>query len=495
MDPGFTALPLERLADAALHRAEALGVAYADFRLQRIRSQSLFAKDRDLERMVDSDTAGFGVRVIHDGAWGFAATADLSPESAVATAERAVEVARTFRPLNSEPVELAGEAAYQNTFVSDYQVDPFDVDGSDKVAFLLSLNDRMLAGGKVQHADSHAMAVKENKYFANLEGSRITQQRVRINGEIKATRIYPDSGEFDTMASATPPAGRGWEYLTDICDLDARAEEIPDLLEEKMASPSVERGRYDLVIHPTNLWLTIHESIGHSTELDRALGYEANFAGTSFATIDKLNQLRVGSEVMNVTGDRDAPFGLATIGYDDEGVAAQRWHIIKDGVLVGYQLNRQMAARQGFGRSNGCAYADSPAHVPLQRMPNVSLNPSPQDITLEDLIGGVERGIYIVGNKSWSIDQQRYNFQFTGQRFFKIEGGKLGGQLKDVAYQATTTDFWGSMEAVGGESTYVFCGTFNCGKGQPGQVAPAGHGAPAALFRDVNVLNTSEEGR
>jgi TldD protein len=247
------------------------------------------------------------------------------------------------------------------------------------------------------------------------------------------------------------------------------------------------------VIDPSHLFLTIHESIGHATELDRALGYEANYAGTSFATIDKLNTLKYGSEVMHITGDRNVESGLSTVGFDDEGVAAQQWDIVKDGILVGYQLNRQMAIKQGFGRSNGCAYADSPHHVPIQRMPNVSLQPSPKDISLDDLIGAVDRGIYIVGDGSWSIDMQRYNFQFGGQRFYAIENGKLGPQLKDVAYQGTTTDFWGAMEAVGGRETWELGGAFNCGKGQPGQVAPVSHGCPAALFRGINVLNTKAE--
>jgi TldD protein len=260
----------------------------------------------------------------------------------------------------------------------------------------------------------------------------------------------------------------------------------------------VQAGSYDLVIDPTNLWLTIHESIGHATELDRALGYEAAYAGTSFATPDKLGTLRYGSDIMNVVGDRVVDHGLATIGYDDEGVAAQRFDIVRDGMLVGYQLNRHMAWAEsgilGSARSNGCAYADSAGHIPLQRMPNVSLQPADDGPSLEDLISGVERGILIKGDKSWSIDMQRFNFQFTGQQFHRIEHGRLVGQLRDVAYQATTTDFWSSMSAVGGPHTYVLGGALNCGKGQPGQVAPVSHGSPAALFRGVNVLNTRHEG-
>ncbi|MFN2613721.1 MAG: TldD/PmbA family protein [Actinomycetota bacterium] len=494
LDSDFQALPYEQLADAALSRAKELGATYADFRFERLRGQRIMTRDRELQTLVTSDELGYSVRVIAGGSWGFASSIDVSPGAAADAAARAVEVARALAALNSEPIELAEEPAHTDTHVSSYDVDPFEVPDAEKIDHLLSLNDALLSSGKVDRASSHLFLIKENKFLASLSGSRITQQRVRVEGDVTAVRIDKSSGAFETMGVAAPPAGRGWEYFTTVWPFRRDVEELPDLLEEKMSSPSVEPRPYDLVIDPTNLWLTIHESIGHSTELDRVLGYEANYAGTSFATLDKLNELRFGSPVMNVTGDRVVEHGLSTVGYDDEGVAAQRWDIIKDGTLVGYQLNRQMALKQGFGRSNGCAFADSPHHVPLQRMPNVSLQPSTKNITLDDLIGGVEDGIYIVGDKSWSIDMQRYNFQFTGQKFFRIRSGKLDGQLKDVAYQSNTTDFWNAMEAVGGPATYVLGGAFNCGKGQPGQIAPVTHGCPPALFRNVNVLNTSQEG-
>jgi TldD protein len=495
LDAAFTSLPYEALADAALTRASELGASYADFRFERLKTQQIHTRDQALEAVVNTDTVGYGVRLIYKGAWGFASSVDLTPNAAAAAASRAVEVAAALSSLNSEAVELADEAAYQDTHISSYEIDPFSVSDDEKIGFLLNLAGVVLGSGHVDHVMSHAYLVHENKFLANLSGSRITQQRVRLQSDFQAIKIDHSSGAFESMRSSAPPVGRGWEYCTKIWPYKQHAEEIPELLAAKMKAPSVDPGRYDLVIDPTNLWLTIHESIGHSTELDRVLGYEANYAGTSFATLDKLNTLQFGSPVMNVTGDRVVRNGLSTIGYDDEGVAAQTWDIIKDGVLVGYQLNRQMAQKQGFGRSNGCAYADAPSHVPLQRMPNVSLQASPKDITLEDLIGGVERGIYIVGDNSWSIDMQRYNFQFTGQKFFEIRGGTIAGQLKDVAYQSRTTDFWNAMEAVGGPSTYLLGGAFNCGKGQPGQIAPVSHGAPAALFRGINILNTSKEGR
>jgi TldD protein len=494
-DPSFLALPFERLADAALSRAKQRGATYADFRFERLRSQMVVARDRELQTSVDNETIGFSVRVVCKGAWGFASGIDLTAEAAANIASRAIEVAETLAVLNTEPVVLAAEPVYTDTHVSRYEIDPFTVPEHDKIEFLLGLNERALSTKLIDRVTSHVVVVSEQKFFASLPGSRVMQQRIRVKGDLTAVRIDKSSGAFETMATAAPPVGRGWEYFENGYEFGKAATEIPALLEEKMASPSVRPGRYDLVIDPSNLWLTIHESIGHSTELDRVLGYEANFAGTSFATLDQLNTLQFGSSLMNVTGDRQVEHGLSTVGYDDEGVAAQTWDIIRDGVLVGYQLNRQMAHKQGFGRSNGCAFADAPSHVPLQRMPNVSLSPSPHDITLDQLIGGVDDGIYIVGDKSWSIDMQRYNFQFTGQKFFRIRAGKIDGQLKDVAYQSNTTEFWNRMDAVGGRSTYLLAGAFNCGKGQPSQIAPVTHGCPAALFRSVNVLNTAGEGR
>ena len=494
VDPDFLALPLDRLADVALGVAASRGATHADFRVERLNNQVIVARDRELQTSVETESVGFSVRVVCKGAWGFAAGIDLTADAVAGVARRAVEVAEALAPLNTEPVTLADEPVYQDTYVSSYEIDPFTVPENEKIDFLLGLNDRTLGSTLVDRVTSHLLLVREQKYFASLKGSRITQQRVRVKGDLTAVRIDKSTGAFETMGNAAPPVGRGWEYFTTGYDWLKDADEIPALLEQKMSSPSIKPGRYDIVVDPTNLWLTIHESIGHSTELDRVLGYEANYAGTSFATLDKLNTLQFGTPMMHVTGDRQVEHGLSTIGYDDEGVAAQTWDILRDGVLVGYQLDRQMAHKQRFGRSNGCAFADQAGHVPLQRMPNVSLSPSTKNITLRDLLSGMDEGLYIVGDKSWSIDMQRYNFQFTGQKFFHVRGGKIVGQVKDVAYQSRTTDFWNSLEAVGGPATYVLGGAFNCGKGQPGQIAPVTHGCPAALFRQVNILNTAEEG-
>ncbi|MEV6794853.1 TldD/PmbA family protein [Streptomyces sp. NPDC051320] len=500
VDQSFLALPLRALADAALARARALGAEHADFRLERVRSATWRLRDAKPAGSSDTTDLGYAVRVVHGGSWGFASGVGLSMDAAARVAGQAVAMAKLSARVISaagsdERVELADEPVHADrTWVSAYEVDPFSVPAEEKTELLAEWSSRLLRADGVAHADASLMTVLENKFYADTAGTVTTQQRVRLHPQLTAVAVDAATGEFDSMRTLAPPVGRGWEYLRGTgWDWDSELERIPSLLAEKMRAPSAEAGTYDLVVDPSNLWLTIHESIGHATELDRALGYEAAYAGTSFATFDQLGKLAYGSPVMNVTGDRTAEHGLATIGFDDEGVAAQSWDLVRDGTLVGYQLDRRIAKLTGLGRSNGCAYADSPGHVPVQRMANVSLQPDPGGLSTEGLIGGVERGIYVVGDRSWSIDMQRYNFQFTGQRFYRIENGELAGQLRDVAYQATTTEFWGSMEKVGGPQTYVLGGAFNCGKAQPGQVAAVSHGCPSALFRGVNILNTTQE--
>ncbi|MFE7799291.1 TldD/PmbA family protein [Nocardia sp. NPDC057440] len=498
VDAEFLSLPLTALADAALSAAKAAGAEHADLRVHRLVTQSIRLRDGRVEAITNATDLGFAVRVVVDGTWGFASHAALTAPAAAEVARRAVTVATTLRALNRERVELAAEPRYDNArWVSSYDLDPFAVPTTDKVTLLQDYSGRLAAADGVDHVTASVLQVKEQTFYADTVGSTITQQRVRLYPQFEAITVDSGAGVFETMRTLAPPAGRGWEYLTgadDTWDWGGELAQIPGWLAEKVKAPTVQAGPTDLVIDPTNLWLTIHESIGHATEYDRAIGYESAYAGTSFATPDKLGTLRYGTPIMHVTGDRTQEHGLATVGYDDEGVAGQRWDLVRDGVLVGYQLDRVFAPRLGLDRSNGCSYADSPHHVPIQRMANVSLQPDPtRDTTTEELISRVENGIYIVGDKSWSIDMQRYNFQFTGQRFFRIRDGKLDGQLRDAAYQATTTDFWGSMEAVGGPSTWRLGGAFNCGKAQPGQVAAVSHGCPSILVRGINILNTRTE--
>jgi TldD protein len=486
---------LAQMTDAALGAASAAGATHASVRIERIRTQVVALRDGRLETALDDTEVGTGVEVVHSGSQGFAGSVALGVDPAAALAREALHVARLTAPARLSPVELADEPAHGRVeWTSLFRCNPIDVPLADKVALLEEWSRRLLASAGVDHVSASVVAVQEDKYFADLSGTIALQRRVQIHPEAEAVSVSAE-GDFEEMRTLAPPAGRGWEYVEgDGWDFDGELARLPDLLREKLHAPSVRAGTYDLVIDPTNLWLTIHESIGHATELDRALGYEAAFAGTSFATPDGLGRLRYGSPLMHVVGDRTAEHGLATVAIDDQGVGAQSFDIVRDGVLVGYQLDRRVAASAGFGRSNGCAFADSPLHVPIQRMANVSLRPATgTGPTTEELISGVDRGIYVVGDKSWSIDMQRLNFQFTGQRFYEIRSGKLAGQVRDVAYQATTTDFWRAMEAVGGASTYLLAGALNCGKGQPEQVAPVSHGCPSVLVRGVRVLNARQE--
>jgi TldD protein len=389
-------------------------------------------------------------------------------------------------------VELAGEPCHgEVSWTSAYQRDPMEVPPGERVDQLRQWCRLLLSAGEVDHASARVIAVREDKFYADTAGTVTTQRVVWLHPMVTAVRVDRSRGRFAALRTVAPPVARGWEYLTGTgWDWPAELAAIPGDLAELAAAPPVRPGRYDLVIDPTNLWLTIHETVGHATELDRALGYEAGFAGTSFATVDRLGELRYGSPAMNVTADRTTAHGLATVGYDDEGVAAQSWELIRDGVLVGYQADRHTARQVGMARSNGCAYADSYCRVPIQRMANVSLQPAPLGTDTAGLIAAVSDGLYLVGDKSWSIDMQRLNFQFTSQRCYRIRNGRLAGQVAGAAYLGNTPEFWRSLEAVGGPQTYLLAGASACGKGQPLQLSGASHGCPAVLFRDVEVLDT-----
>lgn len=486
-------IPPDKLAAIALDTAVKLGASVAQFRIAAHDSRGVSLRDGEVENIGADTSVAMSVRVVHSGAWGFAASTDLSQGGAIDTATRAINMAKLSSLVAIDEVILATEPVHgKQSWTLPIEVDAFAKSDDEIISFLQNWNAKLADSSIVSHIESNVAMGRDRTFYADLAGNEISQQRDRISAALTAIHVS-DMG-FEDMRTCAPPAGRGWEYLTGTgWDWEAEISQLPELLDEKVKSPSVSPGAWDLVIDPTNLWLTIHESIGHATELDRALGYEANYAGTSFATIDKLNSFQYGSTIMNVTGDRNAEHGLSTVAFDDEGVASQQWDLIKDGVLVGYQTDRSIASKIGMQRSNGCAFADSALHSPIQRMPNVSLQPGTDGASTTDLISDVERGIYIVGDKSWSIDMQRYNFQFTGQRFHEIRNGQIVGQLKDVAYQAKTPEFWGAMKRLGGSKTYLLGGALNCGKGQPGQVAPVSHGCPSALFTGINVLNTRNE--
>jgi TldD protein len=484
------------LADAALSRARDLGAEHASFRAARVRAGRSLLRDGVRQDGQDTTDTGLAVRLWHRGTPGFAAVAELTPDAAAGAATRAVSMARLCAALDGgEPRDRAGlaeEPVHRDArWTSAYRIDPFDVPEDERVGVLAEWSRRLLAAAEVRHVLAFLTAVREDTFYADLAGTVTSQRRIRVHPLLMAQGADPRGDATATMRTSAPPTGRGWEYLQgEGWDWEAEIAGLPELLAGRLRARPVRPGRYDLVIDPSNLWLTIHESIGHATELDRVRGSETSYSGTSFVSPDDLGSLRFGSELMNVTADRTDPHGLATVGFDDEGVAAQSWSLVRDGVLAGFQLDRRTAALAGAARSNGCSYAESAMHVPLQRMPNVGLLPAPGGPDTGELIAGVEDGIYVAGAASPSIDMERRTFRFTAQRCHRIRGGRLGEQLAGVAYQASTTEFWSALIALGGERSHGLFGADLCGKGRPVQVAAAGHGCPAAVFGGIRVVDT-----
>ncbi|MBM3563242.1 MAG: TldD/PmbA family protein [Alphaproteobacteria bacterium] len=481
------------LADIALTAAQQNGANYADLRIGETRREYAFAKDDRLENFDERESQGFGLRVLLDGCWGFYGARRLDPHSLRDGVERALENARAVKPIQLQPIELERLPVHEAEWIMPMGVDPFDVPASKKADLLLSI----IASARDHGADfctASLSAVCEERFFANSLGSRIHQTRTRVAPSFQAAAVDRAKGRFATRDCLTPARGAGWEYVVGAGLIEEAARAGAEA-RAKLDAKTVTGGDYDIVIDPTNLWLTIHETVGHSTELDRVLGWEANFAGTSFVKPHMLDELRFGSELMTIVADRAQPGALATIGYDDDGAAAKaaEFAIVERGVFKNFQMALGQAHFIGLSHSNGCAYADSPTAFPIQRMPNISLKPNPQKCSFNDLISDVKNGIYVVGAGSWSIDQQRDNFQFGGQLFYEIKNGRLGDLLRDGAYQGRTTQFWNSLAGLCDASAYHLDGTFTCGKAEPVQLAPVSHGSPPALFRNVRVLNTSDD--
>jgi len=480
------------MAETALRLAKKGGADYADVRVSRYDYEDFYARERRISRVSSSSTFGYGVRVLKRGAWGFAATSDLSEEALAATTARAIEVAEANAVLMKRPVKLAPVKAYEAKWDSGYKQDPFEISLDDKTALLMAMNEAALGVKGASFISSYLSFVREDKFFASSVGSVIQQDLVRSNGGFTVTAVDRSKGDAQSRSTLAQPIQRGWEAITEH-GFEAEAELAAHQAVEKLRAKPVEPGLYDLVLEPSHLFLTIHESCGHATELDRALGYEANYAGTSFLTPDKLGKFRYGSEIVNMVADRTQEHALATVAYDDDGVPAQQWHLVKDGVFVEYQSTREQTAWMKGVKSRGCAHADSWDSVVFQRMPNVSLDPGDSKLSTDDLIADVKRGVYIEGRGSYSIDQQRYNFQFGGQVFHEIRDGKKVGLLRDVAYQARTPEFWASCDGIASRKEYKLGGTFRDGKGQPTQINAVSHGCSPTRFRQVNVINTGRK--
>ncbi|MEK7403249.1 MAG: TldD/PmbA family protein [Gemmatimonadota bacterium] len=490
----------KQLAMAAVQAAKSAGASYADARIAKYRSQAVQTRERRVQGLSDNETAGIGVRALVNGAWGFAATAELTTDAVVAIARSAVDQAKANRAALARPITLAPYGASQiGTWRSPITVDPFQIPVADKVALLLAANAEALKVRGVRFCNSGVNFLREEKWFANTEGSYTEQTLFRCSPNLSVTAVSPDNSDFQSRSSETAPRGMGYEYFTEL-DFVGNAPKWADEAVQKLSAKPVEVGRYDLILHPTHLWLTIHESVAHPTELDRALGFEANYAGTSFVAPPEkvLGQLKYGSDLMNIRADRNQVGSLSACGWDDEGVVPETYDIIKDGVFVDYQTTREQAPYLDWYykkigkpvKSHGNSYAQYWSDVQFQRMPNVSQLPGKDDTVWEDLIAATDKGIAIQGNGSFSIDQQRYNAQFGGQVYYEIKGGKIVGMLKDVAYQMRTPEFWRSLDMIGGPRSYWMGGANGDAKGQPAQSNAVTHGCVPSRFRQINVINT-----
>ena len=509
LEPLLDAKQKKVLADVALNTAKSLGATYADVRIGRYLNQFVATREKKVQGITNTESFGVGIRVIANGTWGFGASNQVSEDGIKKATERAIAIAKANSKFQREPVNLASTPSYgEVSWKTPIKKNGFEVSIKDKVDLLLNANSKAMEKG-ASFVNSLIFLVNEQKYFASTEGSYIDQDVHRTWPNFQVSIVDRQSGQFKTRAAFSAPVGMGYEYLdakpedkikgpggiilyNKTYDIVEDATMAAEQAKQMITSKSVEPGKYDLVLEPSHMWLTIHESVGHPTELDRVLGYEANFAGTSFLTLDKwqTKNFKFGSNIVNFLADKTQEGSLGAVGYDDEGVKCKQWELIKDGVLVNYQAIRDQVSILGQKESHGCCYSQSWADVQFQRMANVSLQPGKQSLTPEQMISGVDKGIYIVKDGSFSIDQQRYNFQFGGVLFFEIKNGKIEGMLKDVAYQANTKEFWNSCVQICDERDYRLNGAFNDGKGQPSQSNAVSHGSATTRFNGVNVINT-----
>ena len=511
LNPGLDVAAKKELANVALNTARSLGASYADARIGRYLNQYVFTREDKVQNVVNTESFGIGIRVITNGTWGFASTNNVSPDGIKKATEQAVAIAKANSKIQKEEVVLApvkshGDVSWKTPIKKDFK----DVPVAEKVDLLLSANKAAMDNG-ANFVNSALFMVNEQKYFASTEGSYIDQDVHRIWPTFGVTAIDRSAGKFKSRQALSAPMGLGYEYMDGLAsekiagpsgtgligyrnsyDMIEDATLAAKQAKEMLSAKSVDAGKYDLVLDPNHLGLTIHESVGHPLELDRVLGYEANYAGTSFATLDKWKSgnFKYGSDIVNLVADKTYPGSLGAVGYDDEGVKTKQWDLVRGGVLKNYQAIRDQVHMIGQNESHGCCYSQSWNDVQFQRMPNVSLEAGKEKYSVDDMIKDVEKGIYIAGRGSYSIDQQRYNFQFGGTVFYEIKDGKIAGMLDDVAYQSNTQEFWNSCAKICDESDYRIFGSFFDGKGQPSQVSAVSHGSSTTRFNDVNVINT-----
>jgi len=478
---------MRQIAEQALDIANSLGASYADARVIEQQTESIETKNLTVAAVNMGSTMGLGIRVLVDGGWGFSSTQDLSTKGIKTAAFIACAAAKASASCLESPITWASEPIHEATWNSPWQIDPFTVALETKIAILLDAAKIMLAVKGITLARGMMVFIKEKKYYANSEGSRIEQNFIKTGSGIEAyatnanerqRRSYPNSmGGQQKLA--------GFEAVTNF-DLPGNAERIANEVVALLSADDCPVGKHDVILGSSQLGLQIHESMGHPSELDRALGWEINFAGASFLTPEKLGKLQYGSRIVNLVADATAKGALGSFGFDDEGVAAQKTYLVKDGIFTGYLSSRDTVHLIGQTRSGGCMRAESWSNQPIIRMTNISLEPGNAG-TLEDLIADTDRGILFETNKSWSIDQLRYNFQFSTEIAWEIEKGRRKRLLKNASYGGITPEFWNSCDAICDEREYFEWGLPNCGKGQPMQLMWTGHGASPSRFRQVNV--------
>ena len=473
----------DEYAELALKRITASGAEYGDIRIQDSSTQHIEGEDRRIASIRDIKDIGFGVRVLYHGAWGFAASSVLSLEEVPRVANLAIEIARGSASVALEKVRLVPEPVHRDRIVTPSRIDPFTVPLEKKTDLLLNTMETLHRQSGIARSGASLWARRDRKLFVSTEGSHLESDLLAGQGDCTATALH--EGRFASRSFNTPHLRKGYELIEE-ADLLREASRVAAQAIEKVKAPVVDAGQYDLVLDPEHLSLIIHESCGHPSELDRALGYEANYAGTSFLTPEKLGNFRYGSPYVNLVADNTEPETMAATGYDDDGVSCQQWDIVRNGVFVGYCTNREVASKIGESRSRGSNRADGWSHVPMVRIADIGLEPG--SATVDQLIADVKHGIYIEGHGSYSIDQRRYNFQFGGDAFWLIENGRRTHMLRDVIYHGITPEFWNSCDGVADRTARRRYGFITCGKGQPGQSGWMTHAASPARFRQIHVI-------
>ncbi len=470
----------------AIDLAKQLGAEYADIRIQYTKSEQIFLHNRSIKNVDNSELHGYGIRFFKDGAWGFASNYKFSADEVAKTVHRAKEIAVNSARINKDrKLVLATERGYIDSFETPIVKNPFEVPLNEKVDLMLEVNNKMMTYEQVKRATFWIKSEYSNKIFASTRGSYITSETYLTEPTFSATVV----GNNDSQSRSLRPgaSSAGWEFIESLNCL-TEADRVAREAIMKLNADSLDgEARMDMVLDHANLALTMHESVGHPTELDRVLGWEADFAGISFATPEKLKNYRYGAKEVNFCANNTLPNGLATAGYDDDGVPNQKWYIVKDGILNEYGTTIDTAPIIGEAMSRGCSRATNYYDFPINRIPNLYLEPGKEKLTPSQLIAGVDNGVFIEGQGSFSIDQHRVNFQFGGDMFWKIENGKITKPLKKILYRSNNPEFWNSVDGIADERFWKPWGVSNCGKGQPSQTGRMTHGASPTRFRNIRV--------